>query len=234
MRRALLVAIGLSAATAVALFATDKPIEAADHTDAPGATAAADMDILDLFAWMDSDAGNVNLALTVNPFNDGSGTFSRTGQYVFHVNSSAGFGMAATETLVVATFDANDEVSVWVGDGTTATDYVSGDASATAGLVSTSGDVRVYAGVRNDPFFFDLNGFVTAVGTVRGALGALSYDTDGCPLLEEATANTLRGQLAGADDSLDGADVSALVIQIDKSLLNGGGDILGVWASTHN
>ncbi len=132
MRRALLVATGLSAACAVALLATDKPIEAADHTDAPGATAAANLDILDLFAWMDSGAENVNLVMTVNPFNDGSGTFSRSGQYVFHVNSSAGFGMAATETLVVATFDANDNVSVWVGDGTTVSDYVSGDASATA------------------------------------------------------------------------------------------------------
>lgn len=234
MRRALLVAIGLSVAGAVALFATDKPIQAADHTDAPGATAAADLDILDLFAWMDSDAENVNLVLTVNPFNDGTGTFSRTGQYVFHVNSSSAFGETATETLVVATFDANDEVSVWVGDGTTVTDYVSGDASATAGLASVSGDVRVFAGLRNDPFYFDLNGFTTAVGTVRGALGALSYDADGCPLLDLATSNALRTQLAGGDDSLAGADVSALVIQIDKTLLNGGGDILGVWASTHN
>ena len=208
---------------------------AADHIDSPAAVAEPSADISDLYAWMNSDASKLNLILDVSPFASAGSRFSDAVQYVFHVNSSAGYGMPQRETLIVCEFDAANEVACWVGNS----DYLQGDASATAGISSTSGKVRAFAGLRDDPFFMEFTGFTTAVSTVKGAAGGLSFDAEGCPNVDAATSGVLVGQLqagtngAAASNTFAGSNVLSLVIQVDKDLVDGNGPVLAVWASTN-
>ena len=219
----------------LAAMAMPAAVFAADHIDSPSAVADPAADITDLFAWTTADATKVNLVLNVTPFAGDGAAFSDATQYVFHVNSSAGYGMDQTETLILCQFDDAGEAECWAGDD----EYLKGDASAEAGITSEGGALKVFAGLRNDPFFMELTGFQETVATVIAAAGGLTFDPAGCPALDQPTANALVGQLqAGADgaaasDTLAGANVLSIVVQVDKSVVNSGGPILGVWASTH-
>lgn len=211
----------------------------ADHTDSPAATAEPLADIADLYAWMSADAADLNLIMTVNPFAGATTAFGDATQYVFHVGSRADFG-ATTEddTRVVCQFHDTDAIECWVlADNGTVADYVQGDPSNPAGLVSSSGDLRVYAGLRNDPFFFNLDGYLRVVDTVRGA--GLPTDEGNCPTVDSGTSGLLVAQLttdaddSAATDDFGSANVLALVVQVDKSLVTSGGPVLAAWGSTH-
>jgi len=221
---------------------------AADHLDSPAVAANPMADIGDVYAWM-SGSNTVDLAMTVSPGDPGTRHFDNTVQYVFHVNSVSEFGGSnATETKVICTFSDDTHIQCWVGDK----DYVKGDPSNTAGITSADGKVRVFAGRRSDPFFFNLNGFKDAVTTVEGAIAGgmiTSASTAGCPHIDAATGSALRNLLTeqavgsarthapcnGSDvDCFKRLDVMAIVLQVDKSLLNQGtNSILGVWGSTN-
>jgi len=147
-----------------------------------------------------------------------------------------GYGQPQTETTVTCKFYSATNIECWAGD-----EYVEGDPSATTGISSMSGNMTVFAGPRDDPFFFELTGFGLTVDAVIAAAGSLMFDMNGCPALDMATQMTLVGQLQSSDalgapatDTLAGSNVLSLVVSIDKSVVNGGGPILGVWASTHN
>lgn len=205
---------------------------AADHTDSPAAVGEPSADIADVYAWMEPSADKLNLVMTLA--NSGA-TFSDAVTYAFHVNSSAGYGMAQTETLVLCKFYDASNVECWAGDS-----YATGDPSATAGIQSLDGNMRVFAGLRDDPFFMEFVGFQETVKAVIAAAPSLTFDSDGCPAVDAATSGVLVGQLqsgaagAAASDSFAGNNVQALVIQIDKTVVNSGGSILSVWGSTHS
>jgi len=235
MRR--LIWIGIAAAgAAAAVTAVVYPLRAADHRDSPSVALeeAISADIGDLYAWMSPDAGSLNLVMTVAPFASDGARFSDAVQYAFHVNSMEAFGGEATETLVLCTFDADQTIHCWAGD-----EYVTGDASAPAGITSEGGGLRVHAGLHNDPFFFNLNGFTAVVDAVKAAAGGLTFDEQGCPALDGETSAALVGQLASepgggpAEDDFAGAATLALVVQVDRDLVTAGGDIVGVWASSN-
>ncbi len=207
-------------------------VHAADHGDSPRAAADPAADIADLYAWMDSaDGEKLNLILTLA----GNGAFSDAVDYVFHVNSDDDGPLGPNpqvETTIACSFDSDGNVACESGD-----ESVSGDASGEAGITSMDGNLRVFAGLRDDPFFFNSSGFNATVEAVLGAATGeppLEFDADGCPLLDDATAAALRDLLSTAPngDDFGGANVLALVVQVDRSLVNGNGDILGIWAST--
>lgn len=223
-------------ATLLCGLALAHPARSADHRDGPAVRIDPASDINDVFAWMSPDARQVNLAMTVFPFAGDGARFSDQVQYVFHTTSQAGFGASAKTPLdVICEFDATQSIQCWVGDAA----YVAGDASATTGLTDDDGQVRVFAGRRNDPFFFNLNGFNATTNLVVGAAGGLSFDAAGCPDLDAATANLLVQQLASepdgspATDEFLGASTLVLLLSIDRELLTPGGDVIGVWAGTY-
>lgn len=207
---------------------------AADHIDSPSAVSEPAADITDLFAWMTTDASKINLVLDVTPFAGADSKFSDAVQYIFHVSSSAGYGMAQTETQILCQFDAAGAAECWAGD-----DYVKGDASAEAGLMSVKGGIKVFSGLRNDPFFMEFAGFTETVKAVVAAAPSLDFDAEGCPAVDAATSGVLVGQLqsgadaAAASNTFAGANVLSLVLQVDKALVTPGGPVVSVWASTH-
>jgi hypothetical protein len=239
-----------------ALLVLHSPTRAADHLDAPAVATNPMADITDVYAWTDETAGKVNLVMDVSPGDPGTGSAARhfgpSILYVFHVTSVDAFPPSTgTETKVICKFASDTSAECWVGTK----DYVTGDPSGASGVTSASGKVKLFAGRRSDPFFFNFNGFkdaeaaiITNEGSNGSGLDALK-DAAGCPhLLPAAQASALRGLLqepasasphfpcaASPADCFVGFDVQSIVLQIDKSLLNQGAHyILGVWASTHS
>ncbi|MEC7519206.1 MAG: DUF4331 family protein [Myxococcota bacterium] len=222
--------------TALSLAIASSWVQAADHIDSPAAVAEPTADITDLFAWNTQVDGEtrLNLVMDVNPFAGADAQFSDSVQYVFHVGSTTAYGEATTETEVQCQFSEPTAIECWVGD-----QYVAGDPTDPAGIVSDGGGIRVFAGRRNDPFFMEFTGFTNAVSTVVSAAGALEFDPAGCPTVDADTANAIVGQLqsgeggAPASDTFAGADVLSLVVQLDPALVTPGGPLVAVWASTH-
>ncbi|MGB5812972.1 MAG: DUF4331 family protein [Polyangiales bacterium] len=209
-------------------------VYAADHGDSPRAAADPAADIADLYAWMDADDGEkLNLIMTVTS----NGAFSDAVEYVFHVNSDDDGPLGPNpqaETRVTCVFDEEGVVTCQAGGSS-----VSGDPSGEVGIMSPDGLLRVFAGLRDDPFFFNLGGFnATVEAVIAAATGdpPIAFDDDGCPLLDDDTAAQLRSVIGTAPEGDDfaGLNVLALVVQVDRSLVNGNGDILGVWASTNS
>jgi hypothetical protein len=231
MKRFSLQLIGL-----LALFALVPTAHAADHRDSPASTANKDADLNDVYSWMDPGGQKVNLVMTFHPAAAADVKPSDAVLYVFHLNSKATFtATSSMEVRIVCGFDAQQTISCWAGD-----EYVTGKADAAAGISSTSGKLKVFSGMRNDPFFFNLAGFQATVAAVKSAASSLTFDTAGCPRLDTATSNALVTQLkrdtgGGAPkDFFATLNTLAIVVQVDKSLVTPGGPILGVWGSTHS
>jgi hypothetical protein len=225
---------------AAAVWLLSTPSYAADHQDGPAATASPAADITDVFAWMSTDHTKMYLVMDLFPAATTAAKFDTNVLYVFHTTSKASI-LATTGTPldIICKFDAAQAISCWAG----ASEFVSG-ATATApttGIKSSSGKLTVWAGLRDDPFFFNLDGFKKLVATVKAAKASLipTADPSGCPKVDAATSGVLVSQLAhdpngGAPkDHFAGLNVLALVISIDATLVNGGGPIVGVWGSTN-
>lgn len=214
------------------------PLMAADHRDSPQVTANEIADVDDVFAWMSPDAQNLNLVMTIGRAVPAGFQFAPGTNYVFRVTSQDSFGApGALTTDVSCTFDQAQNASCNVGGVS-----VTGDASAEAGLASSNGMLRVFAGQRNDPFFFNLSGFrATANAVARAVPDLIAADAigpEGCPALDAATSQALVTQLQSEPDGSPAVDdfansnILALVLQVDKSLVNSGGDVLGASAFT--
>jgi len=207
----------------------------ADHLDSPAVMAAPNADINDVYTWMDGN--NVVLAMTFYPNTPLGTMFDPSLQYVFHTKSGAGLGQTAVPVDVIATFDASQNVSVWVGTS----DYVTGNATNPAApLVSADGKVSVFTGTRADPFFFNLNGFRDTVAAVEAAAPGLMFNAQGCPAIDAATSATLVGFLSHTSNGtmppsnfFATFNAMAIVVAVDKSLLTTNGTTMSVWAGTY-
>ncbi|HMF43437.1 MAG TPA: DUF4331 family protein [Polyangia bacterium] len=206
---------------------------AASHDDGPTVTATPAAELTDVYAWMTSDKTKVNLVMNVYP-NAGTATFSSQILYVFHVNSTTAFGTTGTQTKIICGFDATQTITCWVGD----TETVTGNAATSTGLVSASGKTRVFAGLRDDPSFFNQTGFADFASTVTSGIAPGSAPD--CPPINAgisaALVQLLRSSMQGAAAAANnfvGQNVLSIVIQVDTTLVTTGGKILGVWASTH-
>ncbi len=201
------------------------PVEAADRADAPEATLDRPGDLTDVFAWMSADATKLNLILNVVDT-----SFSTEIQYAFHVSSQQTFDASPSqETQIICRFASQTAIRCWAGDS----EFVAGDPTTAAGIVSRTGKLRVFAGPRNDPSFFFAEGLRETARTIATNRSAFSFEA-GCPRLDQNTADTIRGRLSeNASNPSEGDAVASLVVQVDKSLLTGGGPILGVWAATY-
>ena len=212
-------------------------VMAADHADGPAAKADKTTDIADLFTWVKGT--KTYLVMDLGKDMHVGDKFSNVAQYVFHTTSAATYGAATKKSLdVICTFNVAQTIQCWAGK-----EYVTGNASAAAGITSEDAKVKVFAGLRNDPFFFNLTGFQDAALIVHGAATGtpgLTFDRDGCPALDGQTSallvNTLRTRAADGGPAVDTFapfNVLSIVLEIDTTVLTAGGPILGVWASTN-
>jgi hypothetical protein len=242
--------------------------QAADHLDSTSLATNPMADINDVYAWMSTDGSKINLALTVAPFDNGANEFGSAVSYAIHMTrytydstsatvdfpASAAQLAAGEEHKLICTFAAANDGQCWLVDHTGKTlDYVKGDFTATAGKASAGGKLKVFAGRRSDPFFFNFAGFTaaktdvtTACGASMDCPGAITTNPAGCPTLPSAVVAPIRAKLsatipiavgpcpANQKDCFLNANVMAIVAQVDKSLIvTDTKKLLSVWGSSH-
>lgn len=228
-RRALsLVGAIAGAALLVAAWSDRVPlVEAADHADGIDAMSTMSSDITDLYAWVWDDNGTPSLAMIIDV--DGP-SFPDNIQYAWTLVRDPLPGASSTVAQMICQFNstAGDDISCFFGDST---DFVeaTGDPSTATGF--TQNGIRVFAGQRDDPFFFNSDGFTNTAAAVRtqvdgnnanGELNPANIDANGCPDLE---AEAARG---------NGANLAEEVaVCLTTSCDQGFGDVNGNTASSN-
>jgi hypothetical protein len=245
--------LGIAAGLGVAALVATQRGHAADHLDSPTLVTSPLADINDLYTWMDGT--NLILAMSISPADADTRVLEPDVQYVFHVHSKTGLGVGVAgtgvETRVICQFKSNSSGECWVVDAASdmVKDYVSGNPSSTTGISSASGKVRLFAGRRSDPFFFNLQGFRSAIGKLTTRLGQnppVMFDAAGCPSNLNnpevvGMATDLGAQIVGqppcstiSRDCFSELNVRVILVQLDSALVNAGTNTtVGVWASTH-
>lgn len=156
-----------AALIALALFTIGihTPARAADHNDSPavGGSSRSYLDVTDVFAFRSPDDES-RLTIVIGHFSpEVAGTadlFRSDGRYEISIDTNKDF---SADERIMFSFDAPEadgkqsyRVTGLPGNlstiGITTTD-------GSEPSVSTVGDARVFAGLADDPFFFDLDGF---------------------------------------------------------------------------
>lgn len=142
------------------------PASAADHLDAPGLTPPGGdtrVDITDVYAFQSpSNPDNTVLVMGVNPLagvlNDG--TFRPGASYEFKIDSTGDGNEDLTYRVTFSKANASLEQKVTLQR----LPGVKGEQNMATGMTGTNisipGGGWLSAGVYDDPFFFDLNGFL--------------------------------------------------------------------------
>jgi hypothetical protein len=223
-RQLVTVLAAMAFSTAVAVVA-----RASDHLDSPAALANPAADIADMYAWTSPEGKQLNLIMTLQGH-----TFSDKVQYVFHVDSGKAFDHTTATTSIVCRFAAANAVKCNVGTE----DSASGDPTDPAGLEGRNHRFRVYAALRDDPFYNNIKGLVGAYTTASTAIkNGAQVDLAGCAHFDAATVQTIVDQMGRTDSGpaqnfLYNWTVSAIVISVDLSAISSGGRLLAVWGTT--
>jgi hypothetical protein len=218
-----------AAALVVALsFSGTRETWASDHFDSPAMVANPQADIADIYAWTTAD-NRLNLVMTIVGH-----SFSDRITYAFHVDSGKAFGKTTASTLIACQFPGPRVADCKVGDA----DAAHGDATNPAGLEGRNHRFRVFAGLRDDPFYNNVKGSLGAYGVEAAAVKAGAVlDKAGCPQLDTATAQAIAEQWRHTDGGpatnlLANWTASAVVISVDLDVVNKGGNLIAVWGST--
>jgi hypothetical protein len=218
LRRAALLA-GAVAATAAGIAR----VRAADHRDSAVLTASPAQDIADVYSFQSpANPANIVLAMTVSgfipPAEAASAAFDPDVLYQFKIDTNGD----AREDLVIqafATGGANNQVMHFIGPATPSQVGTTGRllngrgvtsvrvSTGAAPTMTTAQGVSVFAGVRDDPFFFDLVRFNAIIAGQE-----TSFRNPGI-------------------DTFAGFNVLTLVVEFPKSMLGTAGTI-GVWGTT--
>ncbi len=203
------------------LVASGAYLIAADHIDAPGVTGAGSAsigsDITDVYSFANGD----NMVFVVNtqgllsPAATATATFDE--EVMIEINIDNSSTKDNIEDLVIqATFEGGKvrvygpTAPVTTGLQSTLLSTVSVEAAITTGatpVIGTNNGIKVFAGPRDDPFFFDLTQFKAVLAGT-----AASFNNPGT-------------------DTFAGTNVMALVIEVPKSQLGAG--TINIWATSN-
>lgn len=214
---------------AASLFGGAGLSRASDHLDTPTVIADPRADIGDLYAWTSSDGRQLNLVMTIVGH-----TLSDKIDYAFHIDSGKRFGRTTATTSITCRLATASEMECRAGHG----DYARGDASVPDGQETWKSRFRVFAGLRDDPFFNNVKGTRAAYQTALEALhkGAV-VDAAGCPNFDSTTAQAILDQWRHTDGGpaknfLAGWTPASIVVSIDLGVVAKGGKLLAIWGST--
>ncbi len=179
------------------------PVLAADHGEAPLTRADLAADIADVYAWHEGD--RLLAAITYDgirpPVPGQKGTFDTGVLYTLHIDNDGDF---VSDIQVRARyFRFGGFTGVLVSGLPGGLPFLLGPVER----VVRFGDVRFFAGLRDDPFFFDLEGFRQTLQT-----GTLAFN--------------------GKRDTFAGKNATALVFSMDLGRALRGGKKLNIWATT--
>jgi hypothetical protein len=194
--------IAASALSMGAMFTAAGTVIAADHVDSPNAKGDAAGDITDVYAWAEGDSVTAIVAFAGLAESGEPATYDADVLYGLHVDND---GDGESDHDIWIRFGQNDagEWGVQV-TGLAGQDAVVGPVDE---VIDAELGQRVYAGLRDDPFFFDLEGFRDTLMT-----GTLSFQND-------------RNFFAGVN-------VTAIVIEASRDQLANGDEPFTIWATT--
>ena len=219
-----------------ATFAVTRSSNASDHQDTPEVELSPRMDVNDVYAFPGASADRIVLAMTtsspITPAQSSGAAFDPNLLYQLKIDNT---GDGVEDKVIQITFSgsgANQQVIVRgpVAPAQTGTmnTLVSGGASVAGATNSNLGSatgMQVFAGIRDDPFFLDLEQFFRIVPDRKPVSGPLSQ------LPDQATASSFRpaGQ---AMDYLRGINTLAIVLEMPAAMLtDGGAKKIGVWGT---
>jgi Domain of unknown function (DUF4331) len=179
---------------------------AADHRETPTTIADAVADIADVYTW--KDGSRFVIAMTVDglrmPTPGQTSRFDEDVRYELHIGRDA---FATTRQsavdIVVRMKQQNGQWTVLAQNVPGANGTISGDAES----VITKGTAKLFVGLRDDPFFFDLEGFRNTLMT-----GTLMFNP--------------------ARDTFAGMNATAIVIEMDLNAVASGSNKLYIWGTT--
>jgi hypothetical protein len=220
----LLTRSGSLLALVIALVLLVTPARTADHRDAPLISEDPRADLLDVFGFINPNNGNVVFAATINPFSIGGAIQVAFGPDILYEFKIDNTGDNVEDLVIQATFSpqvpgpqaftvrgpAKPRItgtqSLRVDNGPTVT------GPATGVVVNGDGAVRrVFAGLRDDPFFVDLIWVLRLIGAMPGG-----------PLTRQPGI-----------DFFEALNCSILAIEIDPASLRGSsGNVIKFWAAT--
>lgn len=201
-------------------------IFAADHIDAPAVTGSGSTsvgaDITDIYAFQ-SPADNSKMVFVLNsqgllsPALSATATFPSNVMYEFNIDNTGD----NVEDLVIQCLVQNGKMRVYgpVAPGAaglnssvqTSAGYtevaVTPYNAASPNIGTSTNGIKVFAGPRDDPFFFDLARFKQIIGGT-----AASFNNPGT-------------------DSFAGTNVMSIVVEVPKSML-GTATTINVWGET--
>jgi hypothetical protein len=207
-----------------------------DHQDTPEVELSPRMDINDVYAFPGATDDRIALVLTtsspITPAQSATTVFDPDLLYQLKIDNT---GDAIEDLVIQITFQGSgsdqrvqvrgparpDRLGV-MNTLLTGSPTVSGQINTTLGNAS---GIQVFAGLRDDPFFLDLEQFFRIIPDRRPVSGALSQ------LPDQPTATSFRpaGQ---AVDYLRGLNTLAMVVELPESLLTAGGtQKIGVWGT---
>jgi len=200
-------------------------IFAADHIDAPAVTGAnstsTGADITDIYAFQ-SPADNSKMVFVMNvqglmsPAVTSAANFPNNVLYEINIDNTGD----NVEDLVIQAMVQNGKLRVYgpvapSSPGTSSTVRTNGTVTETAvttygtttAIVGTNNGIKIFAGPRDDPFFFDLARFKEIIG------------------------GTQTGFRSAGVDTFAGTNVLSIVIEVPKALL-GNATTVNVWGET--
>lgn len=200
--RARLLVAGLAAAAALPTLSDT--VSAADHLDAPKAQANQAADITDVYAWHTDDAKVVAVVNFGGLLESGAQPIlDEKVLYGIHIDND---GDNVPDHDVWFRFGKNG-----AGDWGVQAEGIPGSEAKISGPLNKTFEaglgLRVWAGLRDDPFFFDLDGFQTTLMT-----GAVSFDKD--------------------NDTFSGKNVGSIIVEMSTDAVVGAGTTFTLWAST--
>lgn len=207
-----------------------------DHQDTPEVELSPRMDINDVYAFPSpADPNRIVLVMTtsspITPAEAPTARFDPALLYQLKIDNS---GDAREDLVLQFTFEGTgaDQKVVMRGPAAPVTvgsrNSIVRAAPAVRGAINTnlsSGGVQLFAGIRDDPFFLDLEQFFRIIPDRRPSQGPLSQ------LPSQPSASSFRpaGQ---AVDYLRGLDCLGIVVELPKAMLTGSaGSKIGVWGT---
>ena len=239
---------------AISLYAYH-PSRASDHQDSPATTARPGADITDPYIFP-SPTNPLNVVVVMNvhpliPSGQGLTTYFDPG-VVYQMNFDTKSENVATPSssivrneVIQFTFGApgtSQVVNVYgpapapTTDNTTT--LVAQSGTGTINTPFTAGSVQVFAGAREDPFFFDLAQFLKILPDRNAGNTTTAIQPGGLPSCLPAPLggnNTCpQGFNNPGSDTLKGYNVLSMVVELPRSLLSGGnGPKIAFWTTTH-
>jgi hypothetical protein len=193
-------------------------VYAADHIDAPAVTNQS-TDITDVYVFRGQDVNNLvfvaNTQGLLAPTATGAAKFDENTLIEFNIDNNND----NIEDLVIQGIYSNGMMKVYgpikpseTGSRSklegSATAEVAVTAYGSAANIGTGGGLKVFAGPRDDPFFFDLNQFKKIIAGT-----ATSFNNPGT-------------------DAFAGTNVLSFVVEVPKTMLNATNGKLNVWLET--